>query len=210
MVTRKDPVTFGANRAQSPVMKAVTRNGQIMSDQELRFAELYRRYGKHLHAYLPPTDPRSQAADAVAETFLVAWKRIEQVPNGEDALPWLYAVAFRVLSHQWRHKARSRRLIERLRGLADVEAPPPDVLLVRNEEYRMVIKASSWLKSIDQEVLRLTLWEELSHADVAVVLGIEASAVKQRAYRARRNLVTGYQRITKDRQPPAALEGGES
>jgi len=51
MVTRKDPVTFGANRAQSPVMKAVTRNGQIMSDQELRFAELYRRYGKHLHAY---------------------------------------------------------------------------------------------------------------------------------------------------------------
>ena len=74
----------------------------------------------------------------------------------------------------------------------------------------MVIKASSWLKSIDKEVLRLTLWEELSHADVAVVLGIEASAVKQRAYRARRNLVTGYQRITKDRQPPAALEGGES
>ena len=74
----------------------------------------------------------------------------------------------------------------------------------------MVIKASSRLKTIDQEVLRLTLWEELSHADVAMVLGIEASAVKQRAYRARRNLANEYQKMTKDRQPPAALEGGES
>jgi RNA polymerase sigma-70 factor (ECF subfamily) len=191
-------------------MRAVTRNGQIMSDEEARFAELYRRYGKQLQAYCIRRTPRSQAADAVAETFLVAWRRIEQIPDGEAALPWLYGVAYRVLSHQWRHKARSQRLIERLRGLADIEIPSPDVLLVRNEEYRMVIRASSRLKSIDQEVLRLTLWEELSHADVAVVLGIEASAVKQRAYRARRNLAIEYQRLTKDRQPPAAEKGGGS
>jgi RNA polymerase sigma-70 factor (ECF subfamily) len=94
--------------------------------------------------------------------------------------------------------------------MPEVEAPPPDVLVVRNEEYRTVIKASSRLKSIDQEVLRLTLWEELSYADVSVVLGIEASAVKQRAYRARRNLADEYQKLTKDRQPPAAEKGGES
>jgi RNA polymerase sigma-70 factor (ECF subfamily) len=191
-------------------MKLGTRNGQIMSDQEARFAELYRRYGQQLHAYCLRRTPASQAADAVAETFLVAWKKIDEVPNGGDALPWLYAVAYRVLSHQWRHKARSRRLIERLSGLANAEAPPPDVLLVRNEEYRMVIKASSRLKSIDQEVLRLTLWEELSHADVAVVLGIEVGVVKQRAYRARRNLANEYQKMTREPQPPAALQGGES
>lgn len=191
-------------------MKVGTRNGQIMSDEEARFAELYRRYGKQLHAYCVRRTPGSQAADAVAETFPVAWRRIEQIPSGEAALPWLYAVAYHVLSHQWRHKARSRRLIERLRGLADVETPSPDVLLVRSEEYRLVIRASSRLRPIDQEVLRLTLWEELSHADVAVVLGIEASAVKQSAYRARRNLANEYQKMTKDRQPPAALEGGES
>jgi RNA polymerase sigma-70 factor (ECF subfamily) len=191
-------------------MKVGTRRGQIMSDEEARFADIYRRYGKQLQAYCIRRTPRSQAADAVAETFLVAWKKIEEVPSGDATLPWLYGVAYRVLSHQWRHKARSRRLIERLRGLADVEIPSPDVLLVRNEEYRLVIKASSRLKSIDQEVLRLTLWEELSHADVAVVLGIEASAVKQRAYRARRNLASEYQRMTKDRQPPAAKNGGRS
>lgn len=129
-----------------------------MSDQEARFAEIYQRYGKQLRAYCTRRTDGSHVADAVAETFLVAWRKIEQIPDGEAALPWLYGVAYRVLSHQWRHKARSQRLMERLRGLADVEATPPDVLIVRNEEYRMVIKASFRLRQIDQEVLRLTLW----------------------------------------------------
>jgi RNA polymerase sigma-70 factor (ECF subfamily) len=190
-------------------MRVVTRNGQIMSDEEAKFAELYRRYGRQLNAYCLRRTPRSQAADAVAETFLVAWRKLDQIPEGEAALPWLYAVAYRVLSHQWRHKTRSRRLVERLGGLAEVEPALTDIVVVRNEEYRMVIKASSRLRPIDQEVLRLTLWEELSHAEVAAVLGIDASAVKQRAYRARRNLASEYRRITKDRRPPAALEGGE-
>jgi len=191
-------------------MKLGTHHRQAMSDEEVRFAEFYRRYGKQLHAYCARRTHGSQAADAVSETFLVAWKKIEEVPSGEATLPWLYGVAYRVLSHQWRHRARSRRLIEKLQGFPDIEPPSPDLLLVRNEEYRLVLKASSRLRPIDQEILRLTLWEELSHADVAVVLGIEAAAVKQRAYRARRNLANEYQRLIKDPQPPAAQKGGGS
>ena len=191
-------------------MKVGTHTGRVMSEDEARFAEIYRRYSRHVHAYCVRRTPASQAPDAVAEVFLVAWRKMSQVPEGEAALPWLYAVAYRVLSHQWRHKARSRRLIERLSGLADVETSSPDVLLVRSEEYRTVIKASSRLKTIDQEVLRLTLWEELSHADIAVVLGIDSGAVKQRAYRARRNLAAEYQKLTKDPLPPAAQKGGAS
>ena len=191
-------------------MKPGTQKRQAPADNEARFVEIYRRYGKPLQAYCARRTAGSQVADAVAETFLVAWRRIDQVPDGDATLPWLYGVAYRVLSHQWRHKARSRRLTERLRGVADVEPIAPDVLLVRNEEYRVVLSASSRLRPTDQEILRLTLWEELSHADVAVVLGIDAAAVKQRAYRARRNLAAEYQRLTKDRRPPAAQKGGGS
>jgi len=191
-------------------MKPGTQNRQAHAGHEARFVEIYRRYNKPLQAYCARRTGGSQVADAVAETFLVAWRRIDQVPDGEATLPWLYGVAYRVLSHQWRHKARSGRLMERLRGLADVESMPPDVLLVKNEEYRVVLMASSRLRPIDQEILRLTLWEELSHADVAAVLGIEATAVKQRAYRARRNLAAEYQRLNRDRQPPTAQKGGGS
>lgn len=189
-------------------MATGTRPELAMTDDEQRFVEIYHRCAKPIQAYCARRTAGSVVADAVAETFLVAWRRIDQVPEGEATLPWLYGVAYRVVSHQWRHKARARRLIERLQGMADVQALSPDVLLVRNEEHRLVIAASTRLRPIDREILRLTLWEELSHADVAAVLGIEATAVKQRAYRARQNLTDEYLKMTKDRQPPAARKGG--
>ena len=98
-------------------------------------------------------------------------------------------------------------LVEKLRGLAEVEVLSPDVLLVRSEEYRVVLAClSSFESRIDQEILRLTLWEELSHADVAVVLGIDATAVKQRAYRARQNLADEYQKLTRRSPTPRCSE----
>jgi RNA polymerase sigma-70 factor (ECF subfamily) len=181
-----------------------------VDDVEARFVEIYRRYSRPIQAYCARRTTPSQIADAVSEVFLVTWRRIDQVPEGEAALPWLYAVAFRVLSHQWRHQARSRRLMQRLQGLAEVESLSPDVVLLRSEEHRQVLAATARLRPIDQEILRLTLWEELSHADVAVVLGIEVAAAKERAYRARRNLAAEYQKLTEGHQPPAARKGGGS
>jgi RNA polymerase sigma-70 factor (ECF subfamily) len=181
-----------------------------MSEGEIRFVQLYQSYGKLIHAYCARRTTSSQAADAVSEVFLVTWKRIDDVPQGDSALPWLYAVAYRVISHQWRHNSRSLRLVERLKGLPAVEAPSPEVVLVRRAEAQAVVKAASKLKPIEQEILRLTLWEELSHSDVAVVLGLEPGVVKQRAFRARRNLAQEYQKLNKDPLPPAALKGGAS
>jgi DNA-directed RNA polymerase specialized sigma24 family protein len=72
-----------------------------------------------------------------------------------------------------------------------------------------VAKAASRLQRIDQEVLRLTLWEELSYVDAATVLEISPEAVKQRLFRARKNLTREYRRLDLDRKrPPAARKGG--
>ncbi|HEY7469831.1 MAG TPA: sigma-70 family RNA polymerase sigma factor [Acidimicrobiia bacterium] len=191
-------------------MTAGIRKRPAPADDEARFVEIYRRYGKPIQAYCARRTDRSQVADAVAETFLVAWRRFEQLPEGDAALPWLYGVAYRVLSHQWRHRTRSRSLVERLSGLTGIETVPPDVVVVRSEEYRMVLTALARLRTIDQEILRLTVWEELSYPDVALVLQIEEGAVRQRVYRARRNLGSEYRKLTGDHQPPAARKGGGS
>ncbi len=191
-------------------MRTGTQPRAAMTDDEARFVEIYRRYAQPIQAYCARRTAGSQVADAVADVFLVAWRRVDQIPDGDAALPWLYAVAYRVLSHQWRHKARSRRLLQRLQGLAQIDTFSPDVVVLRNEEYRDVLDAAARLRPIDQEILRLTLWEELTHADVALVLGIAITAVKERAYRARRNLAAEYHKLTEDRQPPAARNGGRS
>lgn len=179
------------------------------SGEEARFVEVYRHYSRQIQAYCARRTPASQVADAVADVFLVAWRRIDQIPEGDAALPWLYAVAYRVLSHQWRHKARSRRLVERLRGLGEIQEFSPEAVVLRNEEFRAVLDAVTHLRPIDQEILRLTLWEELSHADVALVLGIAITAVKERAYRARCNLAAEYQKLSGP-ETPAARKGGGS
>lgn len=180
------------------------------NDDEARFVEIYRCYSRQIQAYCARRTQASLVADAVAEVFLVTWRRIDQIPDGEAALPWLYAVAYHVVSHQWRHQARSRRLMDRLRGLAQVETFTPEIVVMKKEEYSAVIAAAARLRPIDQEVLRLTLWEELPHADAAVVLGIDVTAVKERAYRARRNLTAEYLKLSGDRQSPGAERGGES
>jgi RNA polymerase sigma-70 factor (ECF subfamily) len=45
---------------------------------------------------------------------MLAWRKIDEMPLGDGALPWLYAVAYRVISHQWRSVRRYRRLVARL------------------------------------------------------------------------------------------------
>jgi RNA polymerase sigma-70 factor (ECF subfamily) len=191
-------------------MTASTRDRSAPADDEARFVEIYRRYGRPVQAYCARRTHRSQVADAVAETFLIAWRRFDQVPDEDAVLPWLYGVAYRVLSHQWRHRGRSRRLVERLSGLTGFDAVPPDAIVVTHEEHRLVLAAVARLRPIDQEILRLSVWEELSYPDMALVLGINEGAVRQRAYRARCNLGSEYRKLTGDRQPPAARKGGES
>jgi RNA polymerase sigma-70 factor (ECF subfamily) len=129
------------------------------------------------------------------------WKKLDEVPTGEATLPWLYGVAYRVVSHQWRSAARGKRLIDRLAELAVVELPTPDLVLLRREEDRLVLEAASRLRPVDQEILRLTLWEGLSHADVAKVLDVAPSVIKQRAYRARHALAVEFQKPNRNTNP---------
>ncbi len=115
-----------------------------------------------------------------------------------------------MISHQWRSKTRTRRLVQRLLDVDVDETWTTEGIVIHRHEHDQVRLAASRLKPIDQEILRLTVWEELSHAEVGVVLSIDPGAVKQRAYRARQNLTTEYNKLTQERKPPAAQKGGVS
>ncbi len=67
-----------------------------------------------LRYFVRRLDIRADAADLVAETFLIAWRRLDGVPDGE-VLPWLYGVARRVLSNHYRGETRRHGLADRLR-----------------------------------------------------------------------------------------------
>ncbi len=141
---------------------------------------------------------RVQAADAheiAAEVFSVAWRRIDEVPAGDQALPWLYGVARNVLRHKHRRARRDVALVLRLGSRLPPNEPGPELVLVRSVEHEMVQQAARGLSAADQEILRLHLWEDLSHAEVGQVLAIETEAARQRFHRATRRLHRHFDRL---------------
>lgn len=180
-----------------------------MSEADGRFVELYEEFFRRIHGYFIRRIERDRVDDAVAETFLVAWRRIHDVPNGDEALPWLYGVAYRVLGNQRRTVRRRHNLNDRLIEIGIHPLSSPEEAVVANEESRLVLLALSKLKNTDQEILRLSMWEEIDHTACSCVLGISPGAVKQRLYEARKNLTREYNRLENRRaKTPAAQKGG--
>jgi RNA polymerase sigma factor (sigma-70 family) len=173
------------------------------------FDELYRRYHRPVRDFCRRRVASDLVDDAVAETFLTAWRRLRDVPAGTEALVWLYGVAYRVIGHQRRSTARRRRLEHRLRSVVRRPVAAADEAVTDGDEHRLVLEAAVRLGDADIEVLRLAAWEQLSMADIAAVLGIAPNAVKQRLHRAKRNLGREYRRLESRRiSTPAARKGG--
>jgi RNA polymerase sigma-70 factor (ECF subfamily) len=154
------------------------------SGNEQRFGSLYDAHRAALAAYCRRRVP-GDVDDVMAEVFLAAWRRVEEIPNGAE-LPWLYGVARNVVANQRRSSGRRSRLAVRVGSQPADLAPEPAVAVLAADQP--ILDALSTLSASDQELLRLRAWEELSSAEMAVVLGITASAVDMRLSRARRRL----------------------
>jgi RNA polymerase sigma factor (sigma-70 family) len=165
------------------------------TSQDTRFAELYGRCYRPVHAYCRRRLTSDAVDDAVAEVFLTAWRRLRDVPDGDATLIWLYAVAHHVTSNQLRGTVRYRRLKTRMRTVVDQPAYPADETIHDHDACRTVLDAIAHLNRTDVEVLLLTAWERLSVAEIAVVINIAPNAVAQRLHRAHRNLGREYRRL---------------
>jgi len=161
-----------------------------MSDAIPSRDEVFRRlYAAHVDRVLGyalrRVDRPEDAADVVAETFLVAWRRLGEVPEGDEARPWLYGVARRTLANQRRGDQRRHRLGERLREQLSLCVPDPADPVASRVTLRAALAR---LRPSEREVLELSLWEDLEPRQIATVLGLSSLAVRSRLSRARTRL----------------------
>lgn len=155
---------------------------------QAQFSRLYREQGRAILAYaLRRVEDREDAADVVAETFLIAWRRLAEVPAEAEARLWLYAVAGRVIANLNRSERRRTRLGGRLAESLRTElATHPEP----NGEAARALRAMAGLSGEDRELLLLVSWEGLSPSEAAKVLAISSLAARSRLHRARRRLRT--------------------
>jgi RNA polymerase sigma-70 factor, ECF subfamily len=158
------------------------RDMSLITDQrQTVFAALYERHYGAVHAYAARRVGLDAADEVTAETFLIAWRRFDAMPQ-PTPLPWVYGVARNVVL---RHLDGTRR--ETLAREA-VEHERPRGLGLEDAEDWAVWAAWDRLRPSDREVLALIAWEELTVAEAASVLGCPAPQFSVRLFRARRRL----------------------
>jgi RNA polymerase sigma-70 factor (ECF subfamily) len=151
------------------------------------FSALYRRTHVDVLAFLLRRCPTAEdAADCLAETYLVAWRKRRQMPTGSDTRPWLFGVARNVMRRGNELHGRAANaavaLGAQLEG-AGAASPAPGIA-----EPDPVIAALRELPALEQEIITLICWDGLTPREVATVLGISPNVVRVRAHRARAKL----------------------
>jgi RNA polymerase sigma-70 factor (ECF subfamily) len=133
----------------------------------------------------------ADAQDAVSEVLLTAWRRLDDVPDGDAARVWLYATARRVIANQRRSGRRRAALHERLALEAAAARPATE-----SSETALVVEALRRVAPRDREVLLLSEWEQLSAAEIGEVLGCLTVTARGRLHRARRRFRTVFEDLT--------------
>ena len=173
-------------------------------DARVRFEALAAEVVEPVRRFLVRRTDANTAEDVLAETLLVCWRRLDQVP--EPALPWVYGVARNCLANAERSDRRQRRLAARIA----VVDPPLEVATGPDQPDERIATALAALRPDEADLLRLWAWEQLGPGEIAEVLGITPNAVSIRLHRARGKLVeelrkidgaAGHEGVREGRQP---------
>jgi RNA polymerase sigma-70 factor (ECF subfamily) len=172
------------------------------SERAEKFRSLYEMYCPRVLAYALRRTSREEAEEVVAETFIVAWRRMPNVPD--DPIPWLLAVARRVLANQRRASGRRGALDQRLGSASRASSlVTPD--MAEEVAARLTLDdALSRLSEWDREALLLVAWEGLDNRRAAVVMNCPPAGFAVRLHRARRRLTRQLHRIEANAPDPRA------
>ena len=172
--------------------------------RERRFCRLYEANFRPVQAYAVNRLARpDDVADVVAEVFMVAWRRLADVPPPPHDRFWLYGTARRVIAKRYRSASRRHNLLGRLAA----EHRPRAAEWAEDSARERLLAAIRELKPAHREALLLVHWEQLTYAEAAEALGCSVNAVGIRVHRAKERLRTLLGADSQaDRPVPAAFK----
>jgi RNA polymerase sigma-70 factor (ECF subfamily) len=166
-------------------------------DRRRRFDSLFDTYRRDIASYCAwRTGARADAEDAVAEVFLIAWRKIDLVPEGDGARAWLYATARKVTANTRRSTQRRDALADRISRQRPIEDAND-----ASAEDAAVHDALAMLDDQDREVLLLVEWEGLRPAELGEVLGCQEVTARGRLHRARHRFREAFESAMEQHLP---------
>ncbi|MEX0153264.1 RNA polymerase sigma factor [Microbacterium sp. LMI1-1-1.1] len=149
---------------------------------ETDFVALFREHYTPVRRFIERRVSSAEAAaDLTMDCFEIAWAK--RVPDEPFGLPWLYRTARNLIANEYRRRDREEALWSHLHD--DARARSADGT---GDMTGRLLDAMKALPERDREILWLTYWEDLSAADIAVVLEMSDGAVWTRLNRVRAKL----------------------
>jgi RNA polymerase sigma factor (sigma-70 family) len=180
-------------------------------DARAAFEQLFRDTRTDLLAYIVRRSQSAEdAADVLAETYLVAWRKLDVIPTGERARLWLFGVARNLLLKGASRRRSCQALVERL--AAELRSAHPPHAPVEDERSSALRSALAGLPEFQREIVMLTAWEGLTPKQIAAVTGAPVNIVRVRLHRARtrlkQDLATSLcpSRLAPGTSPPSATD----
>ncbi len=161
----------------------------VDASRRARYEALFREAYEPVQRYVRRRPPADVVDDVVADTMMVVWRRVDDVPADGLATAWCIGVARRCLANQRRGSARHERLVERVTAAVPHEpSADPTAAAAEVASDTALQAALAHLPADDQELLRLWAWDGLAPREIATVMGLSANAVSIRLHRVKQRL----------------------
>ena len=134
----------------------------------------------------------SEAEELAQETFVRVWQQREKFRAGAAFRPWLFAIAVNLARNRlrwWRRRpVVSLDAWSAAHETRDTSQPTGQATLEAAERAAAVRAAIAALPAELREAIVLFEYEQMSHAEIAAVVGATPKAVETRIYRAKEKL----------------------
>jgi RNA polymerase sigma-70 factor (ECF subfamily) len=136
------------------------------------------------------TGDEAEAADAVQEGFIRAYRALGRFRDGAPFRPWLLRIVFNEARQRRRSRGRFAALLSRVGAIPAAAEPDPIFTVLATETRDEVALAVAALSEPDRQLIHMRYFLDLDESAMATVLGVPRGTVKSRLWRARAHLRT--------------------
>jgi RNA polymerase sigma-70 factor (ECF subfamily) len=152
------------------------------SQDRAAFAELFRHYAPRVKSLMMRRGASADEAEELAqETLLRLWRNAGQYdPDRAGASAWVYTIARNAFVDVGRRTMRAAAWLKEQEPSEQEDPMHPELHLLGSERETLVRATMATLPDDQLQVIRLSFFDGLAHAEIADLLGIPLGTVKSR------------------------------
>jgi len=148
------------------------------------FADLVVEYKKPIYNLIfRMTGSHQEAEELAQETFVRAFQNLHRFVPGRRFFPWLYTLCLNLVRNHLKKKQPFPVAHQDMAEGVMAHGDNPEQSMVRRQEAEELYTLVRRLPMDMREALVLRFYQDLSFADVALILDISISGAKMRVYR---------------------------